>query len=122
MILPRFFLLHLDRKSIQGLVWGKRTCVLKGNNVENQIQLYHEATSLLLDKELGFLKNIDRRLRDRYREGYDKGWQEAKDCYCVTYHCSVCGGTIEIVSENAKQAVKVYMKEQGWGHLSCFEK
>jgi hypothetical protein len=89
--------------------------------MENQIQLYHDATALLLDKDLGFLKNIDKRLHDRYQEGYGSGWQEAKNRYCVTFYCSVCGGPLEIDSENVKQAVKVYMKEHGWGHSSCIK-
>lgn len=89
--------------------------------MENQIQLYHDATALLLEKDLDELKRFDEALRKRYREGYNKGWKEAKRQYCVTYYCSVCGGTLEVTSDKAKEAVKGYMREHGWGHSSCVD-
>jgi hypothetical protein len=87
--------------------------------MENQIQLYHDATSLLLGQDLAVLKNLDKRLRERYEEGYQKGCQEAKARYCVTYFCSVCGGTVEVTSDKEKQAIRQYMRENGWVHVDC---
>jgi len=90
--------------------------------MENQIRLYHDATALLLEKDLGELKRFDEALSKRYEAGYARGWTEAKAKYCVTYYCSVCGGMIELDSDNEKAAVKGYMKENGWGHSKCVKR
>ena len=85
----------------------------------NQIQIYRDATNLLLEQDLAVMNKLDKRLRKRYEEGYDKGWWQAKARYCVTYFCSVCGGKIEVQSDNEKQAIRQYMREHGWGHSNC---
>ena len=87
--------------------------------MENQIQLYHDATILLLEQDLVALENLDKRLQKRYQEGYQKGWQDAKNRYRVIYRCKVCGGPLEVTQDNEKQAVKQYMREHGWGHGDC---
>ena len=87
--------------------------------MENQIQLYHDATTLLLEQDLVALENVDKRLHKRYQEGYQKGLQDAKDCYRVIYLCKVCGGLPEVTHDNEKQAVRQYMREHGWGHGDC---
>ena len=87
--------------------------------MENQIQLYHNLTSSLLEQDLAVIENLDKRLRKRYQEGYHKGWQDAKNLYRVTYFCKVCGGILEVTHDNEKQAVKEYMREHGWGHSKC---
>ena len=87
--------------------------------MDNQIQLYRDMTSFLLEQDLAVIQNMDKRLRRRYQQGYDKGWEEARDLYCVTYFCSVCGGLLEVTSDNEKKAVRQYMKEHGWGHSNC---
>lgn len=87
--------------------------------MENQIQLYYDITSLLLDKDLSELKGLDVKLRERYQEGYERGWREAKSKYCVTYRCCKCGGILNVTQDNEKEAIKGYMREHGWGHSSC---
>lgn len=87
--------------------------------MENQIQSYRDTTRILLEQDLAVMNTLDKRLRKRYEEGYDKGWREAKARYCVTYFCSVCGGTIEVETDNEKQAIRRYMRERGWGHGNC---
>jgi len=87
--------------------------------MENQIELYHDATVLLLGRDLAELRRFEETLRKRYQEGYQRGWNEAKDRYCVTYHCRVCGGVLEVTSDAEKAVVKRAMREQGWGHSSC---
>lgn len=57
-----------------------------------------------------------------YAKGYKKGCAEAEQLYKVTYACAMCGGTIVVTSDNAKQAIKKYMEEHHWGHASCHEK
>ena len=88
-------------------------------NMENQVQLYRDVTNLLLKQDLAVLENLDIHLRKRYQEGYNKGWQEAKARYSVTYFCSVCGGVLEVTSDKEQQAIKQYMREHGWGHSKC---
>ncbi len=87
--------------------------------MENQIQLYRDVTSLLIEQDLAVLENLDEQLRTRYQEGYHKGWQEAKARYSVTYFCNVCGGVLEVTSDKEQQAIKQYMREHGWGHSKC---
>ncbi len=55
--------------------------------------------------------------RQGYKEGFEKGYEEAKNRYMVPYPCSVCGEPILITSPKAKEAVSKYMTEQGWGHV-----
>jgi hypothetical protein len=43
--------------------------------MDNQIQLYRDGTAFLLDCDLNVLKGIDKRLRQRYQEGYEKGYR-----------------------------------------------
>jgi hypothetical protein len=43
--------------------------------MDNQIQLYRDGTAFLLDWDLNVLKGIDKRLRQRYQEGYEKGYR-----------------------------------------------
>lgn len=90
--------------------------------MDNQIQLYHDTTRFLLDWDLDKLKGIDKRLRQRYQEGYQKGYQEAKNRYLVTHYCSICGGKMEVEHDNAKKAIRAYMKEHGWGHTDCIDR
>ena len=54
-----------------------------------------------------------------YEQGRKKGYEEAKKLYQVTYFCSICGKTMEVTSPKAKEAVRQYMKEHGWGHVAC---
>ena len=57
-----------------------------------------------------------------YNQGYNNGYAEAKLLYMVTYPCTVCGETIELKSEKAKEAASEYMQEHGWGHGACHKK
>jgi len=55
-------------------------------------------------------------------EARQKGYQEAKKIYMITYPCRKCGKPVAITSEQAKKAVSKYMTERGWGHKECYEK
>jgi flagellar biosynthesis/type III secretory pathway protein FliH len=56
-----------------------------------------------------------------YKEGYNKGYGEAKKKHLVTYPCSVCGKPIEITEPRTKIAVAKHIMEYGWGHVACHE-
>lgn len=75
-------------------------------------------------------KNGDKSLGDILREAlgiqkanlqkaFDRGFEEAKERYCITYPCSVCGKPMEITHDTTKEAVRRYMREHGWRHSSC---
>lgn len=51
--------------------------------------------------------------------GHEEGFQDAKEKYCVTFPCSVCGEEIEIASDKMRQAVRGYMIKHCWGHSAC---
>jgi hypothetical protein len=54
-------------------------------------------------------------------EARQKGYQEAKKTYIVTYLCGKCGKPIAITSEQAKAATARYMTEHGWRHPECYK-
>lgn len=56
-----------------------------------------------------------------HAEGYKRGYAEAEGTYKVIYHCNVCRKVVAVTSTNAKEAIKQYMEEQGWGHKECHE-
>jgi len=50
-----------------------------------------------------------------------KGFEDAMKLYMVTYPCHKCGKPMHITSPRAKEAVRGFMIEQGWGHIACHE-
>jgi hypothetical protein len=54
-----------------------------------------------------------------YDRGLNKGRSDTEQLYRVDYRCSVCGGTITLATSEEKQAVREYMRENGWAHGSC---
>lgn len=52
-------------------------------------------------------------------QGYKNGYALAERRYKVTYPCSACGETIELSSNDEKQAAVAYMRQQGWRHREC---
>lgn len=93
--------------------------------MENQVQLYRRATNILLGKDLAIFEKLDEQLAKREQagreKGYDEGYQEAKDKYCVVYYCSRCFGKLEVTSDDEKKAIKGYMRQHGWRHANCGE-
>ena len=84
-----------------------------------------EGTSLtdVLKVGVGLLEVKVRKEKEVRREGYEngfgRGYEEAQALYMVTYPCKVCRKTIEVTSAKAKEAIKGYMLEHGWGHANC---
>lgn len=88
------------------------------------------------DKLLALLRNLDVTLPQlllhfigeyeikimSIEEARQKGYQEAKKTYMVTFLCRKCGKPVAITSKQAKEAVSKYMTERGWGHKECYEK
>jgi cytochrome c551/c552 len=64
------------------------------------------------------LKSLD----EARQEGYQKGYEEAKKTFAVTYACGICHKPIAIRSPNAKEAAAKYMVEHRWGHQECHER
>ena len=56
--------------------------------------------------------------KNAFRTGKNNG----KSTYGVSYKCSVCGGTMWILSSEEKKAAARYMRENGWAHGNCIGK
>jgi hypothetical protein len=52
-------------------------------------------------------------------EARGKGFEDAMKLCMVTYPCHKCGKPMHITSPRAKEAVRGFMIEQGWGHSRC---
>ena len=57
-----------------------------------------------------------------YEEGFKKGYEEAEELYKVTYPCKICRRTLVVTSAKAKEAIRRYMLEHGWGHADCINR
>jgi hypothetical protein len=55
-------------------------------------------------------------------EGYRRGYSEAERLYKVNYPCNMCGKMLIVTSRDEKEAIKEYMKDNGWGHQECHER
>ena len=77
-----------------------------------------------------FVKNALERLEikmtdidEAKNEGYKQGYEQAQKDHQIWYYCNVCQERINI-SPNGEshKALIQYLKEHGWGHVSCHEK
>jgi len=57
-----------------------------------------------------------------YDDGFEKGYEEAKTLYRVTYPCKVCRKTLVVTSAKEKEAIKRYMLQHGWVHANCVKR
>ena len=99
--------------------------------MQNQIQLYHDLTAFWLDEEWKTprerqLEKQNNKLREeisnlktQLQQNYQKGYQEARVKYLITYHCRGCNQLIEIIHDNSKRAAREYMEYHRWGHNGC---
>ena len=55
-------------------------------------------------------------------EARQKGYEEARNRYTVTYSCYICGKPIAITSPETKKVVSNFLTTHGWGHLKCIER
>jgi hypothetical protein len=57
-----------------------------------------------------------------HQVGYQTGYQAGKAANEIWYYCDVCSGRLT-VDQNGEDHKKLigYMKDHGWGHVSCHE-
>jgi hypothetical protein len=70
---------------------------------------------------LGILEAKAKKDEKAYSRGYKDGYHQAELRFKVTYRCNVCGELITVNTREARQAVKEYMQDHGWGHRACHE-
>jgi len=66
-------------------------------------------------------KNEADLIKQGYVIGYKKGYAEAETTFKVTYPCSICGKALTVTSQDEKEAIRGYMRENGWRHMACHE-
>ena len=53
---------------------------------------------------------------------WGEGYDQAEKDYRIWYFCNVCGKRMEMSpNDDDHKAMIGYMKEHGWGHVSCHE-
>jgi len=60
-------------------------------------------------------------IKQGYASGYKKGYAEAESNFKVTYPCTICGKALTVTSQEEKEAIRRYMRENNWGHTACHE-
>ncbi len=68
------------------------------------------------------LKELGDDRKQSWDAGYKKGYADAALRYKVIFPCNICGQIIEVTNTQAKQDIKEYMRQQGWGHKKCHER
>jgi len=70
-----------------------------------------------------FMAQINKARDTFWKEGYNRGFAEAKKRYEVWLYCSICGGKAPLLpnSEEYKDLVE-FLLEVEWAHESCIEK
>ena len=67
------------------------------------------------------VKKLGEARKRGWKEGYNKGFADAKTRYLVSYCCNICGERIEVTSKEEKSSIREYMKEKRWAHTECLE-
>ena len=74
----------------------------------------------LSGKSLGdILREALKQQTPSVKDAYERGCQDGKARWSVSYKCSVCGGNIVVSSEDEKKDIAGYMREHGWHHADC---
>lgn len=68
------------------------------------------------------MKPIDEVRQQAFDEGEESGIERAIVVHAVSYKCVVCGEEIVVVTDEEKNAIRKYMRDNGWGHRGCLEK
>ena len=55
-------------------------------------------------------------------KAFQRGFNNARRQFVVTYRCAICGGPIEVTTGREKQEIVEYMRSEGWGHGGCIHK
>ena len=56
------------------------------------------------------------------KKAFQRGFDKARRQFVVTYRCSVCGGPLEVTTDEEKKEVAMYMRSANWAHTSCLDK
>ncbi|TFH15583.1 hypothetical protein E4H04_08110 [Candidatus Bathyarchaeota archaeon] len=68
------------------------------------------------------MTELNKTLATRDKTAYAQKFWEAKNIYCITYPCKVCGKPIEItVNSTEIQHIRNYLYKEGWGHFECIQ-
>ena len=63
------------------------------------------------------------RIEAALHNGYNQGYNKAKEDYGVWYNCKVCNEPIYIrPNSEPHRRVNEFLRSQGWGHTACHEK
>lgn len=54
-----------------------------------------------------------------YEVGHKKWHVEDKAAFKVIFLRTVCGQLLTVITEEEKEAIRGYMRENGWGHTAC---
>jgi len=54
-----------------------------------------------------------------YTKGYKKGYADAESVFRITYPCNVCGKTMIVAGDVAKETIRGYIRDNYWGHTEC---
>ena len=55
-------------------------------------------------------------------DAWTRGYLSAQFHHGVSYHCSVCGKSVNISTPEERKAAAEYMEEHRWGHGECINK
>ncbi len=73
----------------------------------------------LLLRGLGHVVTEQTAELERYAEGYNKGYEEARQRFAITFRCGACGGQAEVSGDRAKQDIVTIIERRGWRHGRC---
>ena len=99
--------------------WNAKHCTVSAKMTQNErdkLMKYLKALLVLT----GDLEIKTKSALEASSEGYNKGLNEAKARYAVTYECARgCGRSLTIHTTEEKQAAGALMTAEGWGHSEC---
>lgn len=55
-------------------------------------------------------------------KAFQQGFDEARRQFVVPYKCSICGGSLEVTTDEEKKQIAMHMRSAGWAHTSCLDK
>lgn len=70
----------------------------------------------LIEAKIGAEDELKKRAHD---EGFQAGYNKAKDRFAVEFVCSVCGESLAITDRDLKLIAAGLLQRNNWGHLEC---
>ena len=113
-------------------LWGDGKCIIcHGEGLRPNFSFFRDKESAMVLSDEDFknayvkLPAIEHLSYENGRkrgqdEGFENGYNQAREEFEITYLCSVCGRPIDMKpGGEGHKAMVTYMKENGWGHKSC---